>query len=248
MPPFKGRDMKIGYDFQIWNEYALKQEMAVELTTHPHLLLTGASGSGKSYALKWLMADLLKANVDLFFCNFKRSEDFRFLEDYSRYFTYLDCASGLQEFFGIFKQAQAGIMEFSGEYHVLVFDEFPAFVMSTSMEDKKLAEQYKMMVAELLMLGRSYGFGVWLIMQRPDSLFLAHGARDNFHITISLGNISKETKGMLYSGEELPDRVYKVGEGIAWIDGLGLKEIKFPKISNMGKVEEQILQRLRPRP
>lgn len=240
--------MRIGYDCHIWNDYALKQEIAVELRTHPHLLLTGASGSGKSYALKWLMANLLGEKVDLIFCNFKRSEDFRFLESYPYYFTYTKCAEGLQDFYEFFKLVQDSASEFSGEYHMLIFDEFPAFIMSTSMGDKKLAEQYKMMVAELLMLGRSYGFGVWLIMQRPDSLFLAHGARDNFHITISLGNISKETKGMLYSGEELPDRVYKVGEGIAWIDGVGLKEIKFPKISNMGKVEEQILQRLRPRP
>lgn len=240
--------MKLGYDFEMWRNYDLKQILEIDLRSNLHCLITGASGSGKSYALKWLIANLLKENVDLFFCNFKRSEDFRFLEDYSRYFTYLDCASGLQEFHGIFKQAQAGIMEFSGRYHVLVFDEFPAFVMSTSMEDKKLAEQYKMMVAELLMLGRSYGFGVWLIMQRPDSLFLAHGARDNFHITISLGNISKETKGMLYSGEELPDRIYKVGEGIAWIDGEGLKEVKFPKIRDISRLEESILQRLRPRP
>lgn len=248
-PDHKGREeMRLGYDFEVWQNYGLKQTLEVDLRSHEHLLLTGASGSGKSYALKWIIANLLQENVDLMFCNFKRSADFQFLEGYFRYFTFLDCARGLQEFYSNFKQAQGGEAGFSGRYHILVFDEFPAFVMSTTMSDKKVAEQYKLMISEILMLGRSYGFGVWLVMQRPDSTFLTNGARDNFHVTVSLGNLSKEAMRMLYSGEELPDRVYKVGEGVCWIDGTGLREIKFPKIANMGKEEEQILQRLRPRP
>lgn len=244
-PDHKGREeMRLGYDFEVWQNYGLKQTLEVDLRSHVHLLLTGASGSGKSYALKWLMENLLKENVDLLFCNFKRSEDFRFLEGYSRYFTYSECAEGVQAFYESFKLVQDSALEFSGGYHIMVFDEFPAFVMSTSMEDKKLAERYKMMIAELLMLGRSYGFGVWLVMQRPDATFLTNGARDNFHMTITLGNISKEAKSMLYSGEELPNRVYKVGEGVCYIDGIGIKEIKFPAIQNMKLLEERILTRL----
>lgn len=104
------------------------------------------------------------------------------------------------------------------------------------------------MVSEVLMLGRSYGFGIWLVMQRPDSSFLSNGARDNFHSTITLGNMSKEAKSMLYSGEELPERVYKAGEGVCWIDGIGIKEIKFPKIRDMPSLEARISSRLRPRP
>lgn len=236
--------MIFGYDFVIWDRYNLKQQIDVDLSSHLHLLLTGASGSGKSYALKYLLEKLLGNNVDLFFCNFKRSTDFRFLEKYEKYFTYMECDAGLKVFYELFKQAQGSATEFSGKYHVLIFDEYPAFILSTEMTDKKLAESYKRLVAELLMMGRSYGFGVWLIMQRPDAAFFANGARDNFHVTMSLGNISKEAKAMLYSGEDLPDRVYSVGEGLAWVDGMGLREIKFPKISNMGALEARILKRL----
>lgn len=236
--------MKIAYDYFLWYEYAVLQIILIELYSHPSLLITGSSGTGKSYALKYMMKNLLQEQVILYFCNFKKSADFQFLQKYSKYFTYLKCVEGLEGFYAEFKKVQEQNMEFKGYYHILVFDEFPAFILAISMQDKKLAERYKMMISEILMLGRSYGFGIWLVMQRPDSSLLANGARDNFHTTISLGNLSKEAKSMLYSGEELPQRVYKKGEGVCWIDGAGLKEIKFPKICDIQLLESDILNRL----
>lgn len=236
--------MNIGFHYLFWNDYQEKVEINIDLKSHPSLLLTGASGSGKSYALKWLIKNLLTYKVDLTFCNFKKSSDFKFLNHYERYYTYMDCAKGLSEFYDQFKEKQKESVEFDGTFSILVFDEFPAFILSTSITDKKLSEKYKTMISEILMLGRSYGFGIWLIMQRPDASFLANGARDNFHSTISLGNLSKESKAMLYSGEELPDRIYNVGEGVCCVDGMGLREIKFPKIINMDLLEQNILSRL----
>ena len=102
------------------------------------------------------------------------------------------------------------------------------------------------MISEVLMLGRSYGFGVWLVMQRPDSILLANGARDNFQTTISLGNISKEAKSMLYSGESLPNTIYKIGEGICSIDGEEIQEIKYPSLSSerIKKIDAYIQSKL----
>ena len=244
----KRKIVKIGYDYAIWLLYRMKMALMIELCSLPSLLLTGSSGSGKSYALKYLLDKLLACGVTLYFCNFKRSDDFRFLEGYERYFTYTACIDGLQQFYDTFKERQNSGVEFAGTFHILVFDEFPAFILSETLKDKKAAERYKTMVSEVLMLGRSYGFGIWLVMQRPDSSFLSNGARDNFHSTITLGNMSKEAKSMLYSGEELPERVYKAGEGVCWIDGIGIKEIKFPKIRDMPSLEARISSRLRPRP
>lgn len=241
--------MYIGYDLELWKRYGVRQNISMEIRSHPGLLLTGSSGSGKSYALKYLIHNLLiSGQSDLTFCNFKKSEDFRFLHSMKSYYTYLDCAKGVDDFYNNFKKLQDKEDAFTGRYHILIFDEFPAFILSTAMQDKKLAERYKAMISELLMLGRSYGFGVWLVMQRPDNAFFANGARDNFHTTISLGNLSKESKSMLYSGEELPDTIYKVGEGICWIDGMGLRQIKYPKIQNLQKLESMILNRLDQRP
>lgn len=236
--------MIIGYDYEVWYQYQLLQSINMELRTHPSMLITGSSGSGKSYALKYLIWNLLQECVSLYFCNFKKSADFQFLQNHSDYYTYLDCCNGLEKFYADFKQAQEQDIEFNGEFHILVFDEYPAFILATSMRDKKLAERYKVMISEILMSGRSYGYGVWLIMQRPDSRFFSDGARDNFQATISLGNFSIQAKTMLYPDAELPKRVYKAGEGICWIDGVGLKEIKFPLIRNMRKLEDEILHQL----
>lgn len=236
--------MDIGYNYTLWKEYHAKQILNVDLRSHPSLLLTGASGSGKSYALKYLLGKLSDKPVNSSFCNFKRSNDFQFLDKYRNYFSYMECSDGLCNFYETFKNFQNTYGGFNGKYHILIFDEFPAFILSTVLKDKKTADAYKMMVSEILMLGRSYGFGIWLVMQRPDSSFLPNGARDNFHITISLGNLSKEAKSMLYNGEELPDHIYSVGEGICWIDGKGLVEIKYPEIQNMKKLENKILNSL----
>lgn len=235
--------MRIGYDYAIWGEYSYKFPIDINLQTHPSILITGSSGSGKSYALKWIMRNLLtEEKVKIIFCNFKDSTDFKFLKSFPQYFTFLDCKTGIESFYNEFKVLQGSGQEFDGIYHILIFDEYPAFLLS--LPEKKEVEKYKGMMAELLMSCRSYGYGVMLTMQRPDSTFLANGARDNFMSTISLGNISKEAKSMLYSGESLPDRIYQVGEGIGYIDGKGIVEIKFPKIQNMADLENQILKRL----
>lgn len=237
--------MNIGYDLELWKKYQVRNALSMDLRSHPSMLITGASGSGKSYGLKFLIKNLLFENMDLTFCNFKKSEDFQFLNSMESYYTYLDCSKGLEDFYNGFKELQDNEKEFTGIYHILIFDEFPAFILTLAMQDKKIADRYKAMISELLMLGRSYGYGVWLVMQRPDNAFFANGARDNFHSTLSLGRLSKESKTMLYAGEDLPDTVYKTGEGICWIEGIGLKQIKFPKIQNMQNLETKILNRLK---
>ena len=45
--------------------------------------------------------------------------------------------------------------------------------------------------------------------------------------------MSKEQKGMLFSGEDIPDKVYRRGEGILLADGYPLQEIAFPRIRNV---------------
>lgn len=233
--------MKLGYNLKWLHKYYVKEWIQMDLKSHPHLLLTGSSGSGKSYALKQLICQLLVEKSKLFFCNFKKSEDFKMLVGHKHYFTYLDCAAGLEQFHALFKSIQKR-GESNNSMRILIFDEYPAFILSESMVDKKKAEIHKQMISEILMLGRSYRFGIWLVMQRPDSDFFSHGARDNFQAKISLGNLSKESKAMLYSGEELPESNYKVGEGICYIDGKDLMEIIFPRIdiNNMRKLDSII--------
>lgn len=88
-------------------------------------------------------------------------------------------------------------------------------------------------VAEILMLGRGISYGIWIVTQRADATLFANGARDNFMVVLGLGRMSKEQKGMIFSGEELPDKIYRQGEGCFLADGHPLYEMAYPRIRNM---------------
>lgn len=86
------------------------------------------------------------------------------------------------------------------------------------------------MNAEMLMLSRSFNYGVWTCVQYGTS-DLFHGARLNYMINLSLGRQNKEQLNMLFSGEEIPqNRIYQPGEGLLLADGFPLKEVKYPLV------------------
>lgn len=132
---------------------------------------------------------------------------------------------------------------------LLVFDEYPAFISRLQMQDKqektKKAGEVLNMISEILMLGRGIGYGVWIVTQRADASLFSGGSRDNFMVLLALGRLSREQKGMLFSGEELPDRVYQPGEGVILLDGREVKEVKIPWITDMLGWKKQIVCTLR---
>ena len=134
--------------------------------------------------------------------------------------------------------------EYEEVLHLLIFDEFPAFITWLMMEDKKQATIIQSKITELLMLSRAYGFGIWMVMQRPDAKYIPDGAKDNFFVTVALGNLSKEGKSMIFSGYDIPGYIFSVGEGIAKIDGRGCIGIKYPRIRSEWNLNSQIIDAL----
>ena len=127
----------------------------------------------------------------------------------------------------------------------LICDEFPAMILYLEGIDKKRASEIKNQIAEILMLGRSWGYGIWITTQRPDANFFSNGARDNFMNVIALGRLSTESKRMLFAGEEIPSRpFYQKGEGLILMDGYALQELKVPQISSLSKMKNSILKHL----
>lgn len=55
--------MKCGYLLQAWLEEGVSIPVVVNFETHMHLLLTGSSGSGKSYALIYLLGSLARETI-----------------------------------------------------------------------------------------------------------------------------------------------------------------------------------------
>ena len=98
-------------------------------------------------------------------------------------------------------------------------------------------------VAEILMLGRGLGFGFWCVTQRADSSLFANGARDNFMVVIGLGRMSKEQKGMVFAGQDIPDDIiFRAGEGMILADGKEIEQVKYPLIKDKADWKKNILQ------
>lgn len=203
-----------------------------------HILLTGSTGSGKSYALMFLIGCLLKDSpeTELFICDFKNSDDFRFLKDYPLYFSGEHCYEGVMEYYGRFTETrEKGNI---AKRRILIFDEYPAYLFYQSMKDKDNKTKYSSditnAIATILMLGRGLKHGVWIVTQRADAnLFHNNGSRDNFQCLIGLGRLSKEQKGMIFTGEEIPNEPMQRGEGYLLADGHELKKVKYPLIKDI---------------
>ncbi len=240
--------MKYGYLLKAWNDEGISIPIKLDYQTHMHLLLTGSSGSGKSYALIYLLGMLLKNGVNnITFCDFKNSKDFKFLEGYTRYYAGDATCEGIMMYYADFINTRKNGN--INEYHVLIVDEFPAFISYLAARDKaektKRAVEVQSAISEILMLGRGIGFGCWITTQRADASLFANGSRDNFMIICALGRLSREQRQMVLNGEDIPtDYLYGKGEGLLLADGKELVEVKFPLISDLDDWKNHISQAL----
>lgn len=102
--------MKFAYNKLYWDKYHEKVSVKINPLKNPSLLLTGSSGAGKSYSLKWLLLNLLvEQKVNLWFCNYKDSCDFKFLKLHEKYYTGEACEEGFQKFYEYFLEMQKKI-------------------------------------------------------------------------------------------------------------------------------------------
>lgn len=223
-----------GYEMRSGGLPPLPIELGIK--EYCHALITGASGSGKSYALLFLTGSVLKENpdIEIFYCDFKKL-DTGYMSEYRHYYAGDSCYDGIMECYKCFcEERREGKCR---KRHLLIVDEYPALINYLTGRDKqektKKAGEILSAVAEILMLGRGIGFGIWIVTQRPDSVLFANGARDNFMVIVGLGRMSKEQKGMVFAGEDIPDKIFQKGEGMLLSDGFPIREVKYPRINNV---------------
>ena len=238
-----------GYFLNLWNKYQKKVPVLLDPSTHPHALISGKSGSGKSTAILFLIGKLMQMNEDIvvYILDFKNSDDFHFLDGYKYFFRGNNCIDGLRVYYQSFIETrEKGI---SNKRHILIFDEYPSCINYFSMQDKlnktKFSNEVQGIVSELLMLGRGLNYGIWTIVQRPDSSLFNSGSRDNFMVNLALGTLSKEHRTMIFAGEDIDNnKIYGKGEGVLLADGHPLFYVKFPLIQNVEAWKSNILKKL----
>ena len=212
--------------------------LELPIFTHLNSIICGSSGSGKSYGILYLIGNLLQDAPDtiLYICDFKNSQELEFLKPYPYYFSGNDSYEGIMQYYKKFCDAR--IQGRNKSRHLLIIEEYPALISYMSTFDKqnktKKAGDILSAVSEILMLGRGISFGIWLVCQRPSASLFEGGARDNAMVTLNYGRMSKEQKSILFSGEEISDRVYKPGEGVILADGHSLYDnFCTPRIRNI---------------
>lgn len=193
----------------------------LSLYCYPHWLITGSSGSGKSYCVKYLMWSLLKiSDLEIFCCDFKNSGDYSFISD-DHLAVGIDCAAMIDGFY----KRYIAIKEANLPSKILlIFDEWAAFCLWAEGSDKKLAKETKDKISELLMMGRrlgSKGGGafIWTILQRPDAAYF-NSSRDNYFVKIVMRDVTKSIRSMLdIDADEIPpEHIALPGHGVCFTD------------------------------
>lgn len=200
----------------------------------PHGLVVGQSGSGKTYACKQILARIgLSAPCEIYVLDFKADTDFDCLIGCKRLFRYTACRTGLHEFYNRFQQRQNG--NDKERYPICIFwDEWSSYC---NFVEKKQLDEDKKILGILVSLGRSYRCHVIISQQRGDAIYFER-FRDNFSAVIGMGNLSDESRKMLfpdYTKELSPDR--QRGTGYAAFNGQKPIPIFVPPVKNPFRLE-----------
>lgn len=211
--------------------------LAWDYVRNASVLVVGATGSGKSYGLSLLLGHLSYQVEDakIVLCDYKH-DDFRFLDGAERYYAFDRCSEGLDFFYSSFEKRQSDSNP-SRSFRMLVFDEWASFI---SMLDKREADAAKKKLSTLLMLGRSFNYHVLVSQQRADAAYF-NTARDNFSVICAMGNLSRESRDMFFSGfkDELKP-VRRIGEGYMLVNGAELHHFQVQRIGDHAKLEAAI--------
>jgi len=221
-------------------ERGYRQYVSWDLQLANNVALQGATGMGKTYLLKLLLARVSKniPNSKITVCDYKGDHDFAFLDGLECFYRFSECLTGLDTYYENFLSIQQHGNTTGTEYF-LVFDEWASFLNSL---DKKEAADAKRKLASLMMLGRSFSVHVILSQQRLDAEYFEK-ARDNINLLITLGNPSKEVREMFYHDvKEQISNDRKRGTGFALVNGTNLQKIVVPEIQSMEKVNQSIYE------
>jgi len=215
---------------------------SIDFDKIPHLLSTGSSGSGKTFLNKLIVArvSLKIANASVTVLDFK-ANDYKFAINCKNLYEFDKVKEGLEQFYNEFLLRQQGKTS-DRTFKLLVIEELGSMM---AYFDKKEVETMKSMIANLIFMGRSAHCHLLISTQRPDSSYFGAGVRDSIGTVISLGNMSKEGKSMLFSGfqDEMKEH-HGQGSGYMLVNGAELFSIKVPQVQNVSKLEYYIQQAL----
>lgn len=195
-----------------------------DLINQSHILVVGASGAGKTYTCKQILADIINQhdstkkeneNIEIILCDYKGDGDFEIFKEFQNCYRYQEVKEGFLRFYNILKNRQSG-NDYSRSPVYLYFDEWASFILSISSQDKKEADNLKMKLTEILQLSRSFNLHTICSLQRAEASYFLNGARDNFPIRLGLSRLSDESRRQLFP--DMPKEIYEpMKQGQGWL-------------------------------
>lgn len=235
--------LTLDYDLDTWNGYGAKVPITTDISpaANSHILICGMSGSGKSYFENALFAKLIMAEPsgEYHFADYKGDDSFAYLRSCPHYYAYKNTLQALDAVYARLNARQSGEDE-SKHPITLIWDEYMANVLSLVNEDKKFAAVVMNKVSEILLLRRSLSVRLITTMQRPDAIAFPSGSRLNYGVVIVLGAAIKSIYEMLLPDfmEQVKDRVFGQGEGVALLQGSQLHFIKVGTVQNPERMRQ----------
>ncbi|MEE1249526.1 MAG: FtsK/SpoIIIE domain-containing protein [Lachnospiraceae bacterium] len=202
------------------------------------LLLTGTTGSGKTYALYGLVFQCLNWNIKpkFYFADPKASS----LSVFGKRIAPERTAESVEDIIRLLEEFCAQMelrkkeiqdkleqkldsdyRDFKLPAYIFVIDEFASFQSSVNTMDKQTRDKVAMMLRVLVLQSRQLGFAMWYVSQKSDGTDLPTNIRDNLIWKCVLGQAPRTTYQTTFEETaDLPKRKFRPGEGLYTYQGL----------------------------
>ena len=201
--------------FGVNPEYiSFSNKLRWEFRKHPHALVVGNTGTGKSFFLYYLIRQFLSIGADVKAIDVKKSDLYALVNVLGEKNVVCEKNHGLRllreaneeitrrntEFFerNDFRQGK-DYHDYGYKPYVVFFDEFAAFMADCS--DKKDKDEAYKYVRNIIFKGRSAGVFIVIAIQRPDANVLSGDVRDQLGLRVALGQLSPEGNAMVFRNE-----------------------------------------------
>lgn len=222
-----------------YNLLTLGDQLTINYDKEPHMLITGLTGSGKSYLLELLIAEAKIKTANPMYSSgavYVADPKYSDLATYANRIGVDKVAQSPAQIAGMLREATETMNErfksLSGAIGktaldqglapvFIVIDEYAALIASlNSAKDKKLADEINSYLTQLVMKGRQADVFVIIAMQRATADTLNSNLRYNLSTKIILGSSDATTVAMIFGAQDIKlPKITQVGGGYILTSG-----------------------------